>query len=328
MTDHAYNINIDTDTSTHAEPLASWQDGPTKRAILKFVQQVTDKSSSTYVPVAERIAAFDNDGTLWCEKPSYTQEIFIIKYFHEQAERHPELREVQPFKAFLENDRAYFQALSIQEVGKLVLQAVADLPQEEYVQKVRTFFEETLHPHYQRPFTEMAYAPMMELIGYLRQHEFQVYLVTGGETDFVREIAEKMYGIPRSHVIGSAVMVKLETYHDQPMLVRQKSMLEPFNEGTGKVVNIHVHIGQQPILAVGNSNGDLDMLLYTEHQSRPHLPLLIHHDDSEREFAYERGAERALQAATLHDWNIISMKNDFKHIFSFAQIDATYSVHQ
>ncbi|GHO82085.1 HAD family hydrolase [Dictyobacter formicarum] len=312
MTNHSYNIH----TAKQEGALASWRDGSTKQAILNFVQQVSAQDSPTYVPPAERIAAFDNDGTLWCEKPSYVQEIFVIKYFHEQAELHPELREVQPFKAFVENDRAYFQALSIQEVDKLILQAVSDMPQDEYVQKVRSFFQESLHPHYQRPFTEMAYAPMIELMAYLRQHEFQIYLVTGGETDFVRQVAEKMYEVPHSHVIGSSVMVKLETHHDQPRLIRQKSMLEPLNEGPGKVINMHVHIGQAPILAVGNSNGDLDMLLYTEHQARPNLPLLIHHDDSEREFAYDHGAERALQAATMHDWNIISMKNDFNHIFS------------
>ncbi|GLV54522.1 haloacid dehalogenase [Dictyobacter sp. S3.2.2.5] len=321
MTNRFYDI----DTAEQKDALASWHDGPTKQAIRNFVRRVSSQDSPDYVPPDERIAAFDNDGTLWCEKPSYVQEIFIIKYFHEQAALHPELRDVQPFKAFVEDDRAYFQALSIEEIDTLILQAVSDLPQDEYVQKVRSFFQESLHPHYQRPFTEMAYAPMVELMTYLRQHEFQIYVVTGGETDFVRQIAEKMYGVPSSHVIGSSVMVKLETQHDRPLLIRQKSMVEPLNEGPGKVVNIHVHIGQPPILSVGNSNGDLDMLLYTEHQARPHLPLLIHHDDEEREFAYDHGAEKALQAATLHGWNIISMKRDFKHVFSIASTEATYN---
>ncbi|GER89556.1 acid phosphatase [Dictyobacter vulcani] len=299
------------------EPLQSWQDGPTRTAIINFVQQVTDSTHPAYVPPAERIAAFDNDGTLWCEKPSYVQEMFIIKYFHARVEQHPELRHVQPFKAFWEDDRAYFKALSIQEIGQLVLEAVASIPQAEYIKNVQAFFKDTQHPLYNRPFTELAFKPMLELVEYLHAHQFQVYIVTGGETDFVREVSEQMYGIPRSKVIGSAVMVKFEMHDERPVLVRQKSMQEPFNEGAGKAINIHLHIGRQPILAVGNSNGDLDMLLYIEDQQRPTLPLLIHHDDAEREFAYEHGAEKALQTATERDWQIISMKNDFKHIFSF-----------
>lgn len=300
-----------------ADPLQSWNDSQIKQHILHFVQQVTNSDSPAYVPPVERIAAFDNDGTLWCEKPSYVQELFIIQYFRQQVELDPNLRDMQPFKAFWEEDRAYFKALSIQEVMKLALQAVSDIPQNEYVQNVQNFFESGQHPIYQQPFTELAYTPMKELITYLRQQDFQVYIVTGGETDFVREVSEKIYGISRTHVIGSPVMVKLETREGQSVLVRQKQMIEPFNEGAGKVVNIHLHIGRKPILAVGNSNGDLDMLLYTADQAGPNLPLLIHHDDAEREFAYERGAEKALQTATARNWPIISMKNDFQRIFPF-----------
>ncbi|GCE31094.1 haloacid dehalogenase [Dictyobacter alpinus] len=307
----------DQTTSTYEEPLQSWQDGATRTAIINFVQRVTDSTHPAYVPPAERIAAFDNDGTLWCEKPTYVQEIFIIKHFHNQVEQQPELRHVQPYKAFWENDRSYFETLDMEAINQLMLQAISSIPQAEYIQRVQDFFRDIRHPHYNRPVTELAFTPMLELIEYLNAYQFQIYIVTGGETDFVREISEKMYGIPRSKVIGSSVAVKFELHNGRPVLVRQMSMLEPFNEGEGKAINIHHHIGQQPILAVGNSNGDLDMLLYIEDQQRSTLPLLIHHDDAEREFAYEEGAERALKAAAERNWNIISMKNDFKRIFSF-----------
>jgi phosphoserine phosphatase len=196
MTQHTHDSHHPTDkpvdaTGSTQEPLQSWRAGPTKQAIIEFVQQITDETHPAYLPPSERIAAFDNDGTLWCEKPSYTQEGFIIQYFRNCAERDPQLRTMQPYKAFWDDDRAYFKTLDIQEVGKLVLQAVANVSQEEYTQTIRQFFAEARHPLYHRPFTDMAYAPMLELIDYLQQHNFQTYIVTGGETDFVREICEE-----------------------------------------------------------------------------------------------------------------------------------------
>jgi phosphoglycolate phosphatase-like HAD superfamily hydrolase len=302
----------------HQEPLPSWRAGSTRHAIIEFVRQITDETLPTYLPPSERIAAFDNDGTLWCEKPSYVQEGFIIQFFRNSAERDPQLRSRQPYKAFWENDRAYFVTLGIQEVGELVLQAVANLPQEEYIQNIRQFFAEARHPLYHQPFTRTAYTPMLELIRYLQQHQFQTYIVTGGETDFVREISEEIYGIERSHIIGSAVMIDIDTQNGHPIIIRKNSLLQPFNEGAGKAINIHLHIGRRPIIAIGNSDGDIDMLHFTADQDKPSLALLMHHDDDEREFAYDEGATKALQFAKESSWQIISMKNDFERIFSFA----------
>ena len=318
MTQHPTDKQASSETTTQA-PLKSWRAGPTKQAIIEFVQQITDETRPSYLPPAERIAAFDNDGTLWCEKPSYVQEGFIIQFFRDSAKKDPQLRNKQPYKAFLENDRAYFTTLGIQEVAELVLQAVANLPQEEYVENIRHFFAEALHPLYHQPFTSTAYTPMIELISYLQQHNFQAYIVTGGETDFVREICEEIYGIERSHIIGSAVKVEIETRNGHPILIRKNALLKPFNEGAGKAINIHLHIGRRPIIAVGNSDGDIDMLHFTADQNKPSLALLMHHDDDEREFAYENGALDALQMARENAWQIISMKKDFESIFSFTQ---------
>jgi phosphoglycolate phosphatase-like HAD superfamily hydrolase len=325
MTQHAHGSQHPTAKQTNAEtlskePLRSWRAGPTRQAIIAFVQQITDETLPTYLPPSERIAAFDNDGTLWCEKPSYVQEGFIIQFFRNSAERDPQLRNRQPYKAFLENDRAYFKTLGIHEVGELVLQAVANLPQEEYVQNIRQFFAEERHPLYHRPFTDTAYIPMLELIRYLQQHNFQNYIVTGGETDFVREVCEELYGIERSHIIGSAVKIDIDMHNGHPIIIRKNTLLEPFNEGAGKAINIHLHIGRQPIIAVGNSDGDIDMLHFTKDQHKPALALLMHHDDDEREFAYEDGATNALQLAIERSWHIISMKNDFERIFSFDMV--------
>lgn len=318
MTQHHTDEQIGL-TMISQEPLQSWRAGPTKEAIIAFVQQITDETLPSYLPPAERIATFDNDGTLLCEKPSYVQEGFIIQFFRNSAERDPQLRNRQPYKAFWENDRAYFTALGIQEVAELVLQAVANLPQEEYIQNIRQFFAEARHPLYQQPYPNTAYVPMIELVSYLQQHNFQVYIVTGGETDFVREICEETYGIERGHIIGSAVMVDIEIQDGHPILIRKNSLLEPFNEGAGKAINIHLRIGRRPVIAVGNSDGDIDMLHFTADQQKPSLALLMHHDDDEREFAYEDGALNALQFAREQAWQIISMKNDFEHIFSFTQ---------
>ncbi|GCF06908.1 HAD family hydrolase [Dictyobacter arantiisoli] len=304
--------------SDGSEPaLASWRDGPTKRAILQFVEQVTDRNSPTYVAPAKRIAAFDNDGTLWCEKPSYTQELFIIQHFRHCVEADPQLREVQPYKAFWENDRAYFKNLTIQELGVIIIQAVSSSLQADYEAEIHDFFVHNQHPTYHRPFTETAYVPMLELVCYLQDNAFQVYIVTGGDTDFVRSVSEIMYGIPRSHVIGTSVEIKLDVRDGQPILARQNKIIEPFNEGTGKAINMHLHIGQRPILSVGNSDGDIDMLHFTTHPDHPTLPLLIQHDDDEREFAYDTGAKKAQEMARERGWHIISMKKDFQRVFAF-----------
>ena len=322
MTQHTHEDNHPTNKQTISkarskEILPSWREGATRQAIIDFVEQVTDQTQPGYLAPAERIAAFDNDGTLWCEKPSYVQEGFIIQFFRDSAERDPQLRDQQPYKAFWEDDRAYFKTLGIQEVGELVLQAVANLPQEAYVEKIRQFFAEARHPLYHQPFTSTTYIPMVELISYLQQHNFQTYIVTGGETDFVREICEELYGIERGHIIGSAVMVDIDMHKGHPIIIRKNALLKPFNEGVGKAINIHLHIGRRPVIAVGNSDGDIDMLHFTQDQDKPSLALLMHHDDGEREFFYEDGANNALRHARERSWHIISMKDDFERIFSF-----------
>ena len=301
------------------EPLSLWNDTPTRQAILDFVAAVTEKGSPDYVPPAERIATFDNDGTLWCERPTYIQFEGAFVYLAERAAADVSLRGKQPFKAAYENDQEwlgrYRSNEKIPELIAMLLQVVAGETQEAFEARVEAWLEFATHPRLGARFKDLTYKPMMQLLDYLRTFDFRVFICSGGGMDYVRVVSEELYGIPRENVIGSNLKLTWEYQDGGPVLVRQAGIVEPFNDGPGKPVNIQLHIGRPPILAAGNSNGDMAMMEFAAAGKWPHLNLLLRHDDAEREYAYETSAERVQQAAQERGWTVISMKNDWREVF-------------
>jgi phosphoserine phosphatase len=286
--------------------LPSWRDGATKAAIMQFVRSVTEPGDA-FVAASERIATFDNDGTLWCEKPLYIQADFTLRRFAEMIKAKPELATEQPYKAVAENDREWLAGLldHVPELIKGVTEAYAEITVEAFEQAVCEFFATARHPTLGVPYTQVGYRPMRELISLLHAHQFTVYICSAGGRDFVRPISQEMYGLPRERVIGSATTLEYRDGH----IYRTKGVEMPIDDGPGKPVHIWTRTGRLPLLAGGNADGDAAML------ETARLPLLINHDDNEREFAYTIGAENALALASIHGWTVVSMKNDFATVF-------------
>ncbi|MGE3797204.1 MAG: HAD family hydrolase [Thermomicrobiales bacterium] len=307
------------------DSLPSWNEGPAKQALLDFLESVADPAATFYVPPEDRIATFDVDGTLWCEMSYPPQIYFMLDHIRQQAEAHPELRTVQPYKAVWEEDSSYFAAAAEAEAGSDVetLQRLSEelmapfsgLTPAEYETIVRAFFDQSLHPELQVPYRQIIYQPMVELIQVLQANAFDVYVVTGSGRDFIRVISEPYFGISRANVIGSSIDLAYQTDEEGGVLVRQNTLDEPFDNGPGKPIRIEMQIGRQPILVGGNSDGDVAMLAYAQGQHSQFLGLLVHHDDADREYAYDRGAETALQLAVDHNWVVASMKEDFGEVF-------------
>ncbi len=307
-----------------SDRLPSWNDGDARDTILAFIDSVVEPGSSAYVEPAARIAAFDNDGTLWCEIPLPQLE-FLREYAREQADAYPELRTIQPYKAVWEEDAGFFSTLieavysgdmvTVNAFMETLMEPFAGMTPAEYEAIVQAFFESSQHPELQVPYRQLIYQPMVELIGLLQANAFEVYICTGGDRDFVRGISEEFYGIPRANVIGSAVELDYQTTGEGLVLIRQAAVDQPFTDGPGKPVRIEMQIGRQPILVGGNSDGDVAMLAYAQEQNRQFLGLLVHHDDDVREYAYDEGAETALELAGVHDWTVVSMKEDFMDVF-------------
>jgi len=291
---------------TDPPDLPSWNDGAAKGAILEFLRSVTTPGDS-FVPAAERIAAFDNDGTLWCEKPLYVQADFIFRRFKEMVRDDPRRAEEQPYKALVEGDTAWLADVyaHVPELVKGVTEAFGGITTEAFDAAAREFFTTATHPTLGMPYTETAYRPMRDLIGLLEANDFKVYICSGGGRDFVRAVSEQVYGLPPERVIGSATKIE---YRDGD-LYRASGVEQPIDDGPGKPVHIWTRTGRKPLLAGGNADGDVAML------ETARFALLVHHDDAEREFAYDEGAERALAAANAHGWTVISMKEDFKTVF-------------
>ena len=301
------------------EKLGSWNDTPTKTAIMDFVAAVTDQTSADYVPPEERVATFDNDGTLWCEKPIYTQLFFVLERLKQMAEADPGLLEKPAFKAAAAGDMGYFAGLSsdIPALLEIVYDTHAGMPQREFEQLASDFLTHSRHPRFDVPFKECVYQPMVELVGHLRDHGFKVFIASGGGMSFMRPVSEEIYDLPRENVIGSNISFEAARQEGKLILLRRRGLVEPIDDGPGKPVNIELHIGRPPILAAGNSNGDIEMLEFAEASGKPFLNLLLHHDDAEREYAYDKGAERALQLSEERSWTVISMKRDFGRVFAF-----------
>ncbi|MCS6846039.1 MAG: haloacid dehalogenase-like hydrolase [Caldilineales bacterium] len=304
--------------------LPSWRNTPTKQAILDFVARVTDETSSQYVPPAERIAVFDNDGTLWCEKPMYIQLDFMLRQLVAQAERDPALRTQQPWQAAWERDYAWFgeamtnhyrgddTALRVLMAGLLSLSSDRDV--EELEASARAFVFSERHPTLGLAYSDCVYQPMLELLQYLERHGFINYIVSGGGRDFMRGFAQELYGIPRERVIGSTVAYRYVPDESGGKIL-QRADLDVVNDGPEKVVQIWSVSGRRPILAAGNSDGDLAMLTFTGGRSLPALRLLIVHDDDEREFAYTAGAERVIGTAQAQGWTAVSIQRDWRQVF-------------
>jgi len=300
--------------------LESWNDGAAKAAIVDFVARVTKKGGTDYVPPAERVAVFDNDGTLWCEQPIQVQIFFLIDRAKELAAKDPALKERPAFKALLERDFGTLLANGKRGAMELIAATHAGMSEDEFGTIARSWFASARHPKFGRLFRECTYAPQVELLQYLRDHEFKTYIVSGGGVDLMRAFAEEAYGIALEQVIGSSVKLRFEIKDGRALLMKLPE-LGSFDDRETKVENIGVHIGRRPILAFGNSDGDLAMMRYTLGGGGPGLALLLHHDDVEREFAYDREFKlsplsEALDKAGDYGITLVSMKRDWKTVFS------------
>jgi phosphoserine phosphatase len=299
-----------------ADPLPSWNEGKPKQTIIQFVQDVTDPNSKNYLPLRDRVAVFDNDGTLWQEKPIYVQLAFVIDQIKILAPQHPEWKTEEPFRTLLNDPNPDLKSLqSTENLMKLLLTTHTGMNQTEFETQVKQFFKTAQHPRFKQPYTQLIYQPMVELVGYLKLNDFDVYICSGGGIDFIRAISEDAYGIPPENVIGSAVQKTFEITAKGANFIRQPKLVEPINDKAGKPVNIDRYIGKIPAIAVGNSDGDIQMLQYTDSNPKPNLELLLNHDDLEREYNYNTGTEKALILAPKNDWIIVSIKEDFKRVF-------------
>jgi len=311
----------DPSTSLGTGPLPSWNDGAAKKSIIDFVEKVTKKGSPDFVPPNERIATFDNDGTLWCEKPLPVQLYFALDRVKALAPQHPEWKTKEPFASILKGDLKTAAAGGEHAVAELMMATHTGNTTVEFEQIVKEWIATAKHPKTGQLYTKMIYQPMLELLDYLRANGFKTFIVSGGGIEFMRPWAEKTYGIPPEQVVGSSVKTKFELRDGQPVLVRLPEL--NFNDDKGgKPVGINRHIGRRPIAAFGNSDGDLQMLQWTAAGSGPRFCLYVHHDDAAREYVYDRTDKLAkldegLDEAVAKGWTVVSMKNDWKTIFAF-----------
>ncbi len=303
-----------------ADPLPSWNDGAPRRAIIDFVARVTAQGGADFVPAEQRIAVFDNDGTLWCERPNYVQAMFALDRIKAMAPQHPEWKRTLPFKAVLDKDVKALQGESEKEIAEIVAATHAGMTTEAFASTVRDWMASARHPRFNRPYTSLVYQPMLELLSFLRANGFKTFIVSGGGVDFMRPWVEKAYGIPPEQVVGSSLAVKLqEGGNGEPVLVKD-AKIEFIDDGPGKPVGINRFIGRRPIFAFGNSDGDRQMLEWTMAGSGARFAGLVHHTDGLREYAYDRHSpvgklDKTLDEAVAKKWTIVDMRKDWKVIF-------------
>ncbi len=307
-----------------SDPLPSWNDGAAKAAIVDFVERVTDPASPAFVPEAERIAVFDNDGTLWSEQPMYFQLTFAIDQVKALAPEHPEWTTQQPFKAVIENDMATLAQGGEHGLLELVMATHAGMTTQEFETIVVDWMASATHPTTGRPFTDMVYQPMLELLAYLRGNGFKTFIVSGGGIEFMRPWVEDVYGIPPEQVVGSSIKTRYEVREGVPVIRRLPEM-NFIDDKEGKPLGINSHIGRRPIAAFGNSDGDFQMLEWTTAGDGPRLGLYVHHDDAEREWAYDRDSAigrlaRGLDEADERGWVVVSMKDDWQRIYPWQEL--------
>src|SRR5271156_6925309 len=321
----ALTLTLHANAQTSA--LAAWNDGPAKQAIVSFVKEVTDKSGNKYVEPQDRIATFDQDGTLWVEHPLYTQAMFALTRVQELAPQHPEWKQREPFKAVLANDREAMAKFSDSDWEIVVAATHAGMTTEAFLAIAKQWIATAKDPRFHRLHTELIYQPMLEVMDYLRANGFKTYIVTGGGQEFVRPYSQRVYGIPPEQVVGSSILTKYEYRDGKPVLLREP---KPFfiDNNAGKAIGINLFIGKRPYAAFGNTEGDRQMLEWTQAGDGARLMMLVLHDDPVREYAYGPAtglpdtkvgtfSQALYDEATSKGWNVISMKKDWKHIFAF-----------
>ena len=321
MSESLLAVTARAQTGAAGAALPSWNDGATKQAILNFVAAVTREGSPDFVPPAERIATFDNDGTLWVEHPMYTQLAFALDRVKALAPLHPEWKNTQPFKAALDGDMKTLAASGEHGMAELVMATHAGMTTEEFEKIVTDWFATARHPRFQRPYTELSYQPMIELLAYLRAAGFKTFIVSGGGIEFMRPWTERVYGVPPEQVVGSSIKTQYQMRDGRPELFRLPE-LNFIDDNVGKPVGINEFIGRRPIAAFGNSDGDLQMLQWTTMSGGVRLGMLVHHTDAIREYAYDRDTsfgrlDKALDAAAINKWVVADMKDDWNRIFAF-----------
>ncbi|NOX64520.1 MAG: haloacid dehalogenase-like hydrolase [Chlorobi bacterium] len=305
---------------TKSDPLPSWNNGITKQSIIDFVNEATDSANPNFVSLDERIAVFDNDGTLWTEQPIYFQIMFVIDRVKEMAKDHPEWKEKQPYKAVLENDiKTLFS--SEKWISELFVITHTGMSTAEFYKIGHEWLKKAKHPKFNRPLTDMVFQPMLELMKYLRQNGFKTYIVSGGGQTFIRLFAEQVYGIPPEKIIGTLFEAEFKIVDGKPEIYRLPKVFL-FNDKGVKAVAIEKFIGRIPVMAFGNSDGDLQMLQYTQSGKGKRFMALVHHTDSTREYAYDRNSRigqlnKAWDEAVSNNWTLIDMKNDWKVIYPF-----------
>jgi hypothetical protein len=304
-----------------ADPLSSWNDGPTKAAIVAFVERVTAEGSPDFVPVAERVAVFDNDGTLSVEQPVPAQVAFELACVSAVVLKHPDWSTTQPFKAALERDTSYLARVGERGFSEILVASHAGWVTDDYQTVLMSWLEDTRDARFGRPLTDLVYQPMLEAIDYFRKNGFEIYIISGNSADFMRPWVRAVYGVEPDHVIGSSIRTKYELVNGKPRLVRLPEM-SVVGDGAGRPAGIYERIGRRPIAAFGNADIDFEMLQWTTMAPGPRLGVIIHHTDAEREYAYDRNAgfgllDKALEAAGPNGWLVVDMKQDWKTIFPF-----------
>ncbi|WP_303925583.1 HAD family phosphatase [Draconibacterium sediminis] len=295
--------------------LPLWNDGLVKESITKFISEVTDSNSANFVEVKNRIAVFDNDGTLWCEKPIYIPVELELAYVKSEYPNRPEWEEDRFFSGLAGDNLAVLNDYSTVDIITKIFSAQAGMKEEDYKDFCYKTLSEVKHRKYNRPLKELTYSPMVQLVHFLQANDFKVYIVTGGEITSVRTISEEIYNIPKENVVGSSVLLKYVSDENGTYLVRT-AQLNSNNDKAVKPTNIELHIGRKPIFAAGNSDGDYQMMEYTLSGNGPSMAILVHHDDEVREYSYMHGTENAVEDAAVKGWHVVSMKDDFKEIFA------------
>jgi phosphoglycolate phosphatase-like HAD superfamily hydrolase len=307
-----------------AQPLPSWNEGSVKTSILNFIQAATDTASKDFVPPAQRIAVFDNDGTLWAEQPVYFQAAFAFDRVKALAPKHPEWKTQQPFKGLLENDMKAVAASGEKGVVQILAATHSGMTTEEFSQAVADWMASARHPRFNRPYTDLTYKPMQELLEHLRANGFKTFIVSGGGIEFMRPWTEKVYGIPPEQVVGSSGVTQFKAGPDGKPVLAKLDKVEFVDDGPGKPVGINRFIGRRPVFAFGNSDGDRQMLQWTAAGSGARFIGIVHHTDAQREWAYDRKShvgrlDKALDEANAKGWTVVDMKRDWKRVFAFEQ---------
>jgi len=312
-----------------ADPLLSWNNGPAKQAIIEFVRETTDKANPKYVRPEDRIATFDQDGTTWVSHPIYTQAMFALDRVGVLARQHPEWKNQEPFKAVIAGDREAMAKFTEQDWERIVAATHTGMSTEAFLEIVKQWLAMAKHPRFKRPYTELVYQPMIEVMDYLRANGFKTYIVTGGGQEFVRVYSKRVYGIPPEQVVGSSILTKYEYRDGKPVLMREPKVFF-VDDHAGKAIGINLFIGKRPYVAFGNSGGDREMLEWTTAGEGARLAMLVLHDDAEREYAYGPAgglpdtkvgtfSQALMDEAKKSGWIVISMKNDWKRVLAFEQ---------